>query len=49
MSCKNEDFPTPVSPARRMVMMFDVAMIPFLRDFTLLEELVKTIASKRSL
>ncbi len=42
MSSKSEDFPTPVSPRRRMlygafVLLFNELMIPFLRDSTLLE------------
>ena len=37
MSSRNEDFPTPVSPTRRMVhgafaLSIDVLMVPFLRD-----------------
>ena len=44
MSSKTEDFPTPVSPTRRMVygvfvLFFDVLIIPFLRDATLLEKI----------
>jgi hypothetical protein len=51
MSSKSEDFPTPVSPRRRMVyglfaLFFEVLMIPFLRDSTLLGNLVRTNASK---
>ena len=39
MSSITEDFPTPVSPTRRMVygafgLCLDVLMVPFLRDFT---------------
>jgi len=36
MNCKNEDFPTPGSPTRRMVygLFLDVLTIPFLRDLT---------------
>ena len=41
MSSKTEDFPTPVSPTRRMVygvaVFFNVLKIPFLRDCTSLE------------
>ena len=42
MSSKSEDFPTPVSPTRRMlygafVLLFDALMIPLLRDSTLLK------------
>ena len=42
MSSKSEDFPTPVSPISRILygalgLLFDVLMIPFLRDSTLLE------------
>ena len=41
MSSKSEDFPTPVSPTSRMlygafVFLFDMLMIPFLKDSTLL-------------
>jgi len=41
-SSKNEDFPTPVSPTRRMVygafaLFFDVLMIPLLIDSTSLQ------------
>ncbi len=43
MNSKNEDFPTPVSPTRRIVYgacasFFDVLMKPFLRDSTSLEK-----------
>ena len=43
MSSKTEDFPTPVSPTRRMVygvfaLFFDVLIIPFLRDSTSLKK-----------
>ena len=49
-----EDFPTPVSPTRRMVygvisLFFDVLMIPFLRDSTSLENMVRTDPSMTSL
>ena len=42
MNSSAEDFPTPVSPTRRMVydafaLVFDVLMIPCLRSSTLLE------------
>src|SRR5882757_4036663 len=42
INSKTEDFPTPVSPTRRIVygafaLFFDVLMIPFLRDSTSLE------------
>ena len=42
MSSRTEDFPTPVSPIRRMVydafaLVFDVLMIPCLRSSKLLE------------
>ena len=48
MSSKDEDFPTPVSPTRRMVygafaLFFDVLMT-LLRDSTLLANTVETIA-----
>src|SRR5258706_7923960 len=51
MNSKNEDFPTPVSPTRRMVyclfaLVFDVLMIPFLRDSTLLENAFSTSGTK---
>ena len=51
MSSKTEDFPTPVSPTRRMVygafaLCLDVLMVPFLSDSTLLENAVSTSASK---
>ena len=40
MNSKSEVFPTPASPTRRMVCgsLFDVLMIPFLRDSTSLEK-----------
>ena len=43
INSKTEDFPTPVSPIRRMVygisgLFFDVLMIPFLRDSTSLQK-----------
>ena len=42
MNSKTEDFPTPVSPTRRIVygafaLCFDVLIAPFLRDSTLVE------------
>ena len=42
MSSKTEDFPTPVSPTRRMVngafgLCFDILMVPFLRGSMLVE------------
>ena len=45
------DFPTPVSPTRRMVydlfvLFFDVLMIPFLRDSASLEKRFRKISSK---
>jgi len=42
INCKNEDFPTPGSPTRRVVfgLFFDVLTIPFLRDFTSLGNLL---------
>jgi len=48
VSSKDEDFPTPVSPTRRMVygafaLFFDVLMT-LLRDSTLLANTVETIA-----
>ncbi len=54
MSSKTEDFPTPVSPTRRMVyggvaVFFDVLTIPFLRDCTSLENELRADASKASL
>ena len=54
MNSKTEDFPTPVSPTRRMVYgifprFFDVLMIPFLRDSTSLENIVITGTSEMSL
>jgi hypothetical protein len=50
MNSKNEDFPTPVSPTRRMVnrtfvSFFDVLMIPSLRASMLLENTVRTYSS----
>jgi len=49
INSKTEDFPTPVSPTRRMVygefaLFFDALMIPFLRDSTSLENTVRTDA-----
>ena len=55
MNSNNEDFPVPVSPARRMVygpacsLFFDVLMIPFLRDSTSLDVVVSTDARRMSL
>ena len=54
MNSKAQDFPTPVSPTRRMVydlfaLIFDVLMIPFLRDSTSLEKKFRKFASKMSL
>ena len=54
MNSKIEDFPTPVSPTRRLVygafaLCFDVLMIPFLRDFTLLGNRVRTDAPEETL
>ena len=51
MSSKTEDFPTPVSPMRRMVygafaLLAELLMIPFLRDSTSLENTVRNGASK---
>ena len=48
MSSRVEDFPTPVSPTRRMVygvsaLFFDVLMIPCLRSSALLEILLELI------
>ena len=47
MSSKTKDFPTPVSPTRRIVYdacasFFDVLMIPFLRDSTSLENTINS-------
>jgi len=49
MSSMIEDFPTPVSPTRRMVydLFADVLIIPFLRDSTSLEKMIRRIASKK--
>src|SRR5258706_11969601 len=54
MNSKAEDFPTPVSPTRRMVydifaLFFDVLMIPFLRDSTSLEKMFRKIVSEDDL
>jgi len=51
---KTEDFPTPVSPTRRIVygafaLFFDVLTIPLLRDSTSLDNRVRTIALKMEL
>jgi len=51
MSSMIEDFPTPVSPTRRMVydvLFFDDWMTPFLRDSTSLEKPVRRITLKMS-
>ena len=50
MSSKSEDFPTPVSPTRRMVYgtfapSFDDLMIPLLRDSGSLAKRIRTGAS----
>jgi len=47
MSSKTEDFPTPVSPTRRIVygafiLFFDILITPFLRDSTSLEKMIRT-------
>ena len=52
MSSKTEDFPTPVSPTRRMVygafaLCLDVLMVPFLSDSTLLEMLSARVHQRR--
>ena len=49
MNSMTEDFPTPVSPTRRMVydlfaLFIDVLMIPFLRDSTSLEKKIRKIS-----
>ena len=49
MSSKTEDFPTPISPTRRMVcgasaLFVELLMILSLRDSTLLENAVSTNA-----
>ena len=54
MSSNTEDFPTPVSPTRRMVygvfaLFLDVLIMPFLRDSMSLENTVKTELSETSL
>ena len=54
INSKTEDFPTPVSPTRRMVygafaLFLDVLIIPFLRDSTSLEGTVSTEALKAML
>lgn len=51
MNSKTEDFPTPISPTRRMVygafaLFFNVLTIPCLRDSTSLEDIVRTDAPK---
>ena len=52
MSSKTEDFPTPVSPTRRMVygvfvLFFDVLIIPFLRDSTSLKKIRSGLHQQR--
>ena len=47
MSSNTEDFPTPVSPTRRMVydafaLLFDVLTIPCLRDSTSLSNMMSS-------
>ena len=54
MSSKSEDFPTPVSPTRRIVhgaraSFFDVFMIAFLKDSTSLANTIRAIALKMAL
>ena len=54
MNSKSEDFPTPVSPTRRIVyglfaLFFDILIIPFLRDSTSLENTVIFDASEMPL
>ena len=54
MYSKNNDFPTPVSPTRRMVYgaraaFFKVLILPFLRDSTSLENTIRAGATKVSL
>jgi len=54
MNSKSDDFPTPVSPTRRIVYgafagPACVLMFPFLRDSTLLENKVRAIAPRVSL
>ena len=54
MNSNSEDFPVPVSPTRRIVygaclLFFDVLMIPFSRDSTLLGDIVRTDARRMSL
>jgi len=51
MSSMIEDFPTPVSPTRRMVydLFADVLIIPFLRDSTSLEKMIRRITSEKML
>ncbi len=54
INSKTEDFPTPVSPTRRMVyvafaLFFDVLTMPFLRDSTSLKDTVRTDAPKAML
>ena len=49
MNSKNDDFPTPVSPTRRIVYgvfagFVRVLMIPYMRDTNLLENQVRAIA-----
>jgi len=51
MSSKTEDFPTPVSPTRRMVydaffLFFDILITPFLRDSMSLERSSELLCRK---
>ena len=48
MNFKTEDFPTPVSPTRRMVcgVSFDVLIVPFLRDSVSLRNTVRRCGLK---
>ena len=54
MSSKTEDFPTPVSPTRRivygvLVLFLDILIKPFFRDSTSLEKTIRTIVSQMPL
>jgi len=51
MSSMTEDFPTQVSPTRRIVydLFADVLIIPCLRDSASLEKMIRRIASKKLL
>jgi len=54
MNSKTDDFPTPVSPTRRIVygafaLFFDVLTIVLLRDSTSLDNRVRTIVLKMTL